>query len=356
MIWATSAIKLSSRQLPESEDFALINISYDKMLIEKFDAFGFPIGNQPITDRDKLTRLLRAINNSEDKPRYVFLDIFFDESTPFDSALNAEMIRLDNLIVSVHLDKDGNLLLPVVKDVKIGLSDYVIGNIFEGVYKFQLFFNDSLKLTPLIISEDLKGYNAIKRGPFVKINSGYTLNHFIMNYRVLQKDIENQEAGFNPVNIGELLFLPTEDISQFLKGKFVIVGDFFENDMHETMFEITAGPVVLLNAFLSIENRDTIVNVFFLAIIAFVYFGISYLAIYPEDLIESYIRKKYGKIKWVGNLTSFMSYLIILVIVSIISYFLFNIHINIFFLSIYIFLVEKLSNVILRKAGIVMKK
>jgi len=350
MIWVTSAIKLNSREIPESEDFFLINISYDQMFIDKFDDFGFPVGNQSITDREKLTRFVRIIRESKEKPTYVFLDLFFEEPTAYDSALNIELQKLENLVVSVHLDDEKKLRSPIMSNVKLGLSDYVIGNIFEGVYKFQLFFNDSLRLTPLIIHEDIYGYKSTKRGPFVKTINGYTLNHFIMNYRVLQKDIENQEAGFNPINLGELLVLPAEDIADFLKNKIVIVGDFYERDMHESIFEITAGPVILLNAFLSIENHDTVVNIFFIVIILLVYFGVSYMAIYPEDLLEKFVRKKYGKIKWVGNLTSFMSFLIILMMASVLCYFLFNIHINVFFLTIYIFIVEKISNKIFKRS------
>lgn len=349
MIWATSAIKLGSRSIPASDDFALVNSSYDQVLIDKYDEYGFPVGNQPITDRSKLSRLVEVVNASESKPRFLFIDIFFEEATQADSALQTGLQDLDATIVSTHIDEDGGLMKPAFPIKHMGLSDYVIGNIFEGVYKFQLFFRDTLKLTPLKIHESLNGYQAKKTGPFVRINSGYTLNHFIMNYRVLQKDIQNQEAGFNPVNLGELLLLPDEDISAFLQDRIVIVGDFYENDMHETLFEITAGPVILLNALLSIEHRDTVVNGWFLLIISTIYMLVSFVAIYPEDLIENYIRKRYGKIKWVGNLTSFMSYLIILSIASIICYFLFNIHINVFFLSVYLFIVEKLSQLTFRR-------
>ena len=349
MIWATSALKLSSRETPNGEKFALINISYDKILIDKYDEFGFPIGNQAITDRSKLIRLLHTINSSSDQPQYIFLDLFFDEPTEYDSALNIELLNSKNLIVSTHLNENQELIKPLFANVKNGLSDYVIGNIFEGVYKFQLFFNDSLKLTPLIINEDINDYRSIKYGPFIKIRDGFTLNHFIMNYRILQKDINDLEAGFNPTHLGELLLLPEEDIASFLKNKIVVIGDFYEDDMHETLFEITAGPVILINAFLSIENHDTVVNIFFLLIIIGVYYGVSFIAIYPEDLLENYIRKKYGKIKWVGNLTSFMSYMIILIVTSIFCYFLFNIHINVFFLTIYLFIIEKISHLIFKR-------
>ena len=46
----------------------------------------------------------------------------------------------------------------------------------------------------------------------------------------------------NPISLGELLYLLDEDIQEYLNGKVVVIGDFFENDMHETVLEITAGP------------------------------------------------------------------------------------------------------------------
>ncbi len=344
MIWATSAIRLMNRDIPESQNFALINVSYDQMLIHKFDDFGFLVGNQAVTDREKIARLMRIINQQSKKPKYIFCDLQFSDASIYDSTLNAEMKLHQNLIVSTHLGQGGTLQAPIITDVKMGLSDYVIGNIFEGVYKFQLFHNDSLKLTPLIINEALQNNQSKRLGLFVKSGNWFTLNHFIMNYRVLQKDILNMEAGFNPVNLGELLTLPDADITSFLEDKIVIMGDFFEHDMHETLFEITSGPVVLMNAYLTIANRDTVVNAFFIAIILLVYFGVSFIAIYPDDILEKYIRRRFGRIIWLGNLTSFMSYVIILTLVSTLTYFLFNIHLNVFFLGIYIFIIEKLSS------------
>ena len=344
MIWATSAIKLDFREIPESSDYALINVSYDLDLIEKTDEFGFPIGNQVITDRRKLTSLFKTINESEHKPDYVLCDIFFEKPTEYDSALNDEMSEMDNLIISYHLDDNLNPRYPVTSDINRGLTDYVIGNVYEGVYKFQLFFNDSLKLTPLKIYDEKNNIDSKSLGPFVKVGSWWTLNHFIMNYRLQQMDVMNQEAGFNPINLGELLLLPEEDIAAFLQDKFVIIGDFYEIDLHETIFEITAGPVILMNAYWSILNQDTRINFFFFVILLGSFFFLSMLAIYPEDLIEKYIKKKYGKIKWVRSLTSFVSYLLFLMIVSIIIFFIYNIHINVFLLALYLFVLEKVSN------------
>lgn len=344
MIWVTSAIKFNSRKVPPSEDYALINVSYDLSLIDKYDEDGFPVGNQVITDRMKLTRLFSIINKSSVKPKYILCDIFFEEPTQYDSALTAEMSEMDNLIISYHLNDQLQPRFPVMGNIERGLTDYVIGNVFEGVYKFQLFFNDSLQLTPLIIYDELEHQQSEKVGQFVNMGSWWTLNHFIMNYRLLQTDVNNQQAGFNPINLGELLSLPEEDVASYLDGKFVVIGDFFEVDLHETIFEITAGPLILLNAYWSLINQDTKVNIFFFIIVLGAFYFLSILAIYPEDLIEKYIRKKYGKIPWVRSLTSFVSYLLFLIIVSVITFFVYNIHLNVFLLAVYLFILEKVSN------------
>jgi len=349
MIWTTSALKFNFREIPENKDFAFINVSYDLILIDKNDEFGFPIGNVPITDRQKLTRLFEIINTSSRKPNYILCDIFFEKSTEHDQALNEQMLQMDNLVISYHLDENLQPRIPVTQDINRGLTDYVIGNVFEGVYKFQLYFNDSLRLTPLIIYDELENVKSKKVGPLVKVGSWWTLNHFIMNYRLLQQDLENQSTGFNPISLGELLMYPEDVAMDFLAGKIVVIGDFFEVDKHETIFEITAGPVILINAYLSLLHQDTKVGIIFFLIIFIAFFGLSYMAISPEDLIEKYIRKKYGNIRWVRSLTSFVIYLLFLILVSVITFFLYNIHLNVFLLTVYLFIIEKVSNFLLKK-------
>ena len=349
MIWTTSAIKFNFREIPDSKDYALINVSYDLSLIEKYDEMGFPIGNQVITDREKLTRLFSIINHSSKKPRYILCDIFFEEPTEYDESLSNEMTGMDNLIISYHLDDNLQPRIPVTSEVNRGLTDYVIGNVFEGVYKFQLFYTDSLRMTPLIIYNDLQDTDSRKYGAFVNAGGWWTLNHFIMNYRLLQVDVMNQQAGFNPVNLGELLTLPDEDVAEYLSNKLVVIGDFYEIDLHETIFEITSGPIILLNVYWSLLNQDTKINIFFFLIILGSFYFLSFLAIFPEDLIEKYIKKRYGKIKWVQSLTSFVSYLVFLIIISTFTFFVYNVHLNVFILAVYLFILEKVSNFLNKK-------
>ncbi|UXX79722.1 CHASE2 domain-containing protein [Reichenbachiella carrageenanivorans] len=341
LIWSTSALKFANREIPPSEKYALINTSYDLQLIDRLDDFGFPIGQRVITDREKLTWLLDIISQSQTPPKYIILDVHFLDTTDFDSALDSVLQRFDQLIISYHLGDDGYLEYPVFQNTNKGLSDYVIGSVFDGVYKYQLIHHDSLKLTPLKVHEQLSGKSATQWGPWVKIGEQWTPNNFIMNYRLLQKDIEDIEIGFNPVSMGELLFLENQDIQDYVAGKIVVIGDFFENDMHETLFEITAGPLILLNALLTIQAGDTYINFWFFALLFAAYTYLSYMVFVEGDYMEKMITRHFGTVKIADYLAGFMSYLLLLTLLSCLTFFVFNIHLNVFFLAIAFYLMDK---------------
>jgi hypothetical protein len=351
LIWSSSAIKFATREIPPSEDFALINTSYDLQLIDRLDDFGFPIGQQVVTDREKLAILLEVMANAKNPPKYILCDIHFVDSTSSDKRLKAALEQFDNLILSYHLDANNQPEYPVFKEINRGLSDYVIGSIFDGVYKYQLIYNDTLSLTPLKVHQFLSGDKVENYGSLVKVGDHWTLNNFIMNYRLLQKDIVDFEAGFNPVSIGELLFLADEDIQDFVTGKVVVIGDFFENDMHETLFEITAGPLILLNAFLTIQAEDTYVNFWFFALLLGVYIYLSYMVFVEGDFMEELIIRKFGAVKAATFLAGFMSYMTILALLSLTTFFLFNIHLNIFFLGVTFYILDKIVGFSYQKFG-----
>ncbi len=349
MIWATSLVKLVQREVPSSDRFALVNTSYDLTLIDRYDEFGFPVGNQAITDRSKLSLLLDIVNSGEARPDMMFFDILFESQTEEDSTLEAELQQLSSHMLSYHLDDNEEPLLPVISGVNIGLSDYVVGNIFEGVYKYQLVYKDSLHLSPLRIYEMLNNVRAEKQGPFVKLGEYTTLNNFIINYRVLQKDIDDLEAGFNPINLGELLLLPDEDIQAYLADKIVVIGDFRANDFHETLFELTAGPLILVNVLLSLESKDTYINWLFFILLTSVFLYLSYMSLTDKDVIEEAIQRRFGNIAIAKYVAGFASYLGILTLLSITTFFIFNIHLNVFFLACYLYGVDKINSIIRRR-------
>jgi len=154
------------------------------------------------------------------------------------------------------------------------------------------------------------------------------------------------------MNLGELLLLPDEEITRILKDKIIIVGDFMENDMHETLFETTSGPLILTNVYLALQNPDTLATLPFVLILLATYLFSSFLVFHKGDFIEEYISKKFKGLKLIKHLAGFTSYLLVLLIASTISFFLFNIHINVFLLAVYLYLIDLLVRFVYRKMDV----
>ncbi len=65
--------------------------------------------------------------------------------------------------------------------------------------------------------------------------------------------------------------------------------------------------------------------------------------------MESRITKYFGAVKLANYLAGFMSYLILLTLLSCITFFLFNIHLNVFFLAITFYLMDKIVGLVYKK-------
>lgn len=336
LIWSSSLIKKHFTEKPPAEEVALINVSYDLALTDKLDEFGFPVGQTVITDRARLAEFYAIMNAGNHPYQFMLTDVFFADPSTDDELLQSEISGLKKALFSTHLnDKDS--VMPTVFKADYGISDYLIANIFEGVYKGQLIFNDTLLHTSLkAIDADAKLF-----GPFAKVNEQFIPNHFIINYSLLQNEMLKLAYNYNPVNLGELLLLPEEDIHAFVKGKLVILGDYKENDMHETVFEITSGPLILLNVYYQLLRGNTTVNFFFLLLIVVSYFFLSFLVVLPEDPVRSFLIKRFGKTRIVSKLlTGITFYSVSLSLLSFCLFFLFNIHINAFFIGLYCYGVD----------------
>jgi len=167
LIWATSAIKFQNRELPATEDIALINVSYDLELIDRFGEYDFPVGNQVITNRLKLYEFFAILNKQEAKPKQIICDIFFRDEPPNDDLLRGELELRDDVVLSYYLNDSLMSLYLLFDKVDRGLSDYLTMNIFEGVYKYH-FYHDSIMLTPLRVYQKINTDPIKNAGHFSK--------------------------------------------------------------------------------------------------------------------------------------------------------------------------------------------
>jgi hypothetical protein len=337
-----------SEEKPDPNRFFFVCSSWDKILTDKADTSGFIIGKQVTTDRPKLGQFLQILNQKPDNHKFLVMDIRFEDTTSHDSLLSAEFRRTKNYLVSYHkYEREGKrdtLVFPVLP-AKGGLSDYETTQ--EGtIVKFSAIQLDTVKTTPLLMYEHIhkKKY---KKGFLVDFVDGQmVLNTFILDHRIiLRPDSIAYNSTYHHAYLGELLTLPPELIHELTKDRIVIIGDFEDQDIHETIYGDLPGSIILLNAFLAFENSDNSFPLLFIIFLMAGYGFISYRCFSPGNIFEGIL------LKWlpVGEavkkgISEFLGYVVMLGIMSVISYMIFNIHLTILYLAIYMQGVEWVLN------------
>jgi len=69
LIQASAAVKnklLGQKERPDTDRLLLVNVSWDKKLIPRTDSSGFVLGNQAITNRASIAKLLQVMNQKPD--------------------------------------------------------------------------------------------------------------------------------------------------------------------------------------------------------------------------------------------------------------------------------------------------
>lgn len=334
---------LKDTQKPDRDRFLFVNIAWDKEFIPKYDEDSFQVGMQTITDRKKLGQFVKILN---DYPHHkiALLDIFFSDTSANDSLLKVELAKSKKCLISYHKDKTDKAIYPIFK-ANYSLSDMESDR--PMILKYKLVQGDSLKTTPLIMYENVYKARYHKGLLFDWLDDKPILNAFILDYRIRAYNIL-KENEYNIVYLGELLKFPPEFIAELTKDRIVLVGDYEDRDLHRTVYGIMSGTLILLNAFLALEAGDNQISV---GLILFLFVGFwiaSAKAFMVRDPVTRFIEKKLGSEHFMVELfldTTF--FLVYMVVMSLTSYFLFNIHIGVLFLSFYLYAIELIATFVL---------
>jgi len=345
LIQTTSAIKkfiISREEKPERSRFLFVNVAWEKQLIEKLDDDGFPVGNQPITNRKSLTGFFNRINQKPDNHKYLVCDISFIDPSENDEELQAEFDKLKNYTVSYHKDENDIPQNPIF-NVSKSISDYTTFNVDKFI-KFKLVQADTLITTPIKIYQDI--YNKkIEQGLFYQLNNQYILNSFIVDFRIWSYDLsDNSDYKYDFINIGDFKFLPDSVFHKLLKDRIVIMGDFELNDIHETVYGDMSGPLILLNTFLAVEKGENKLSVYYLIFIFLSFVIINYYVFDINIRFKAHFSHLIAKSPIYNEMLRFFLYLFYFSIISSISFFIFNIHLTILLFSGYMSFLDIMNN------------
>lgn len=348
-------IDFTSIEDPLFDDLVFINTSYSQELTPIFDG-GFDIGNGVRTDRRQLKNLFSKLEGAEYKA--VICDIDLSDSLDIDSSLYTPISKLDNFFLAVESDSDNN-----IKRSKYAQTGFInFESIGDEYVKFRLAYNDSVKSLPLEVYLALQEKN-YQHGLVSKIGDNYLLNNrspqFIFrNYHVTkgEDDInETTQVRYSPLNLQDLMELPSTAISSIVKDKIVLIGDFYLNDQHDSLIGKISGPLILLNAYYSLLNNDYSVTIGLIISLFIGYLLLSFWYFYPRNSHKSYPGnfhkliepEKLSKIRlffWKSlNTTLLVTFL------SVFIYFVFGIALDVFFILAYWIVLDYLILILVKK-------
>lgn len=315
-IWETKLFN-SSRHI--NNYFVFINVSRDQKLVSDPADYG----KISITDRSKLAQFFKILADNGNQHKYVMCDIFFENPDDDDSLLRVETGRCKKLLFPYHLNAD-TLQKPCI-DVPVALSDFVT---YTGNFsKFKLLYNDTIHTTPLVLLKQIDN----KQYPI----SFPSFKSIFPQYYILGNDLLPKKK-YPYYNLGELLTLAGIDsfYNDFLKNKFIVIGN-FDTDVHQSPVGKIAGPLILLNTYLTLQNNATVSwwwLLFMLPALSFISYILFFKKIKAPEVSKN-IWLDFILQFFINNYISFSGICLLLVILS---SFIFSIQLNIAILLSYL--------------------
>ncbi len=314
----TSLFKNSARI---DQDFVFINVSRDQKLVSDPAEYG----EIAITDRKKLARFFKILADNGNAHTYVMCDIFFENPDEDDSLLTAETRRCQKLLFPCHITAD-TLQKPCI-DVPVALSDFVT---YTGNFsKFKLQYNHNIQTTPLALLEKIDK----KKYPV----SFLSFRSIFPQYYIEGPDILTDKK-YPYYNLGELLMLADVDsfYTNFLKNRFIVIGN-FDTDVHLSAVGKIAGPLILLNTYLTLHNNNYVSwwwALFMITGLSFISYILFYKKIKPPE-VSKHVWLDFILQMFINKYISFSGICLLLVILS---SFIFSVQLNISILLSYLLL------------------
>lgn len=305
--------------------FTFVDVGYELSLIPKTDAYGFPIGTQPIVDRASLAQFFERLRQA-DAHRFVICDVLFEDEAPADSLLRPQITGLDRVVVPYRVD-DGTPA-DLQFDVPSALAQYP--QTWGLFLKYPLVQYDSLATLPLHVHQQLY--------PDVPVTGPLALNTFIVDFRLLPGDVGT------PIPLGNLQSLADSTlIDNYVRDRIVVLGDFSRGtDVHETVYGSMAGSLILANTVLALSNQDNVLRPGLLALLLLAFTLATAYTLYAEIGV----RWRDGAPRSGGGdsgpfavrevLADGVEVTLSLVGISMVSYFVFGLHLPVLLLAVWL--------------------
>ncbi len=210
-----------------------------------------------------------------------------------------------------------------------GIADYKTYGSFLN--KFRLYYHDLQSLSiPGLLNQNMDGakYSGNQFATFC--NNRLCFNYIWPDYYYDESDVK-ADSTYQEYHIGSLLPLLNSSaaVKTIFKNKVVFVGN-FEDDVHDTPAGKIPGTIVLADIYLSLLNGKHLVPYLWIVFMVAMFSMLSYMAIYNQ-LPDVKFNFGFAFAEQVsGFLKEYVSYVGILLFISVLSVFLFGITISLF--------------------------
>jgi hypothetical protein len=343
----TSLIKkslLGFDDKPAPEDILYVDVAGSKTLVEIADPLyqektGFQ--HTAITDRRQLAGFLQQIATYGERIPLIVLDISFTRASPDDSLLQAAIDSLSVPIVGAQeLDENGWPIANVIQ-LPTGIANYLSPD--NSFLKYPLYLQDSLPTLPLVAYGTLSDQSFSRPGIWPRIAGAPNLINPIIDFKIRPGDLndgtQSHLEGYPIRSLGTLLFewefWEESDIRLLLENKIIFIGD-FQSDRHETVFGQIPGTVIVHNTMLTLKNGESRIRTGWILLLFGLFFWMSWRQFREAKTGQRTRWWKAGNTAVGQILADSIDESFYLILGTILSFFLFNIHINILILLIYL--------------------
>lgn len=282
----------STDDLPYNlNDVMFIDVSQSNALVKDES------GNHVTADRQKLDTLFQLFHEYVNPNRIIVCDLYFDRHSPQDSSFQAAVDGLPNVLTAIKSTSDQEIIPNVIKAGTFGISGF--RNIKEpflifsnSLSKFNLTDKNRLKTLPLLLFEKVNHQTTSCLGDALHIGDDWYSNSILIKEQVEQNVsravLEDQILPIERL-IKDIKQHKDDNLSDFKHKKFIIIGD-FEKDVHHTTFGDKAGPLILFNVFLSLQQNENKISTWWVLCAVTFFTWLTYKKFYHVNLSEGYNR------------------------------------------------------------------
>lgn len=330
------------------DDYVFINIAYDRQLVPVLDEYGFHQGNIDVTDRDKLTAFLRMLDNAH---KFILMDVLLSDryKSDNDSALIQTLLDTDR--ISISRSSTTNLIDNRLLD-KSGYTEYST-DIYETNFVKYEFVNRGEATMPYMAFMSMTPQKTINSfGPICWSNRHLDWNSLTLRFPIkLWNSHRNGNGNDNfglqekrILNLGADIIDLGVDVPSLVRNKIVVIGDFSEDDIHDTYLGKIAGPVININALEALRNNELEIPWTLIVSLIVLYTSVGYLTIRRSMSTHRLLEKLHINISFVRYLLSFVGYSFLFSIIGGGIYLMSGMDINIILPSLWFTLLRGYTN------------